>query len=298
MKNYDTFSTCHPLLNFGFFVIVMMMTMCFMHPAYLIISFTAAFIYSVYLNGRRGLRFNFLIALPMMILAALFNPLLVNKGATILAYFPTGNPLTLESIIYGIASAMMFVSVILWFSCYNRIMTSDKFIYLFGRLIPSVSLVFSMVLRFVPKFKTQAAVVANGQKCIGRDMAKGDRKQRLRNGLRMLSILTTWALENGIETADSMRSRGYGLRGRTSFSIFFFDTRDKILAVVMVLALLITFVPIAAGAVHIVYYPLVMMNGSTAAAVLNYISFGILCYMPLLLDLTEDVKWRVLKSKI
>lgn len=294
----DTFSSCHPILNFGFFMIVMMYTMVFLQPFYLGISLLAAFCYSVYLNGLRGLKFNLILALPMIILGTVINPLFNHEGGTILGYFMTGNPLTLESIFYGLASSVMITSVILWFSCYNAIMTSDKFIYLFGRLIPSISLVFSMVLRFVPKFKNQAKIIVNGQKCIGRDPMNGNFKQRLHNGVRVMSILTSWALENGIETADSMRSRGYGLKGRTSFSTFRFDTRDKIIAAAMLLMLVITFVPLATGAVYITYYPFFVMNGSTAVAVLNYIAFGILCFLPLLLDLMEDVKWRVLKSKI
>ena len=294
----DTFSSCHPLLNFAFFIIVMMFTMIFLHPFYLGISLLAAFCYSVYLNGKRGLKFNLLIALPMIILGTIMNPLFNHEGATILGYFFSGNPLTLESIFYGLASATMFTAVILWFSCYNAIMTSDKFIYLFGRLIPSISLVFSMVLRFVPKFKNQAKVIINGQKCIGRDPANGNLKQRLLNGVRIISILTTWALENGIETADSMRSRGYGLKGRTSFSTFRFDTRDRILGAALLVMLVITFAPLAAGTVYISYYPLTVLNAPTALAVLNYIAFGALCFLPLLLDLTEDIKWRVLKSRI
>ena len=39
--------------------------------------------------------------------------------------------------------------------------------------------------------------------------------------------MLTWSLENAIETADSMKSRGYGLPGRTAFSIYRFDDRDK-----------------------------------------------------------------------
>lgn len=294
----DTFSSYHPILNFGFFIIVMAFSMLFLQPVYLGISLAASFCYSIYLNGKKGLLFNLGLALPMIILGTLFNPLFNHEGATILWYFPSGNPLTLESIYYGLASATMIASVIVWFSCYNAIMTSDKFIYLFGRLIPSISLIFSMVLRLVPKFKNQAKVIINGQKCIGRDPMNGNLKQRLQNGTRIISILTTWALENGIETADSMRARGYGLKGRTSFSTFRFDSRDKIAAVIMVLMLVIVFVPIATGTVYITYYPLLIMNEPTAGAVLNYIAFGILCFMPLALDLVEDIKWRVLKSKI
>ena len=68
-------------------------------------------------------------------------------------YLKNGNPLTLESILYGLAAGIMLVSVLNWFSCYQVVMTSDKFIYLFGKVIPAMSLIFSMVLRFVPKFK-------------------------------------------------------------------------------------------------------------------------------------------------
>ncbi|MBQ6811348.1 MAG: energy-coupling factor transporter transmembrane protein EcfT [Firmicutes bacterium] len=294
----DTFSSYHPILNFGFFIIVMMFDMMFLHPYYLGITLAAAFCYSLYLNGKKGLIFSLGLALPMILLGTLFNPLFNHEGATILWYFPSGNPLTLESIYYGLASATMIAAVILWFACYNAIMTSDKFIYIFGRLIPSISLVFSMVLRMVPKFKNQAKVIINGQKCIGRDPMNGNFKQRLQNGVRIISILTTWALENGIETADSMRARGYGLKGRTSFSTYRFDNRDKILAAALLLMLVITFIPIAMGEVFISYYPLVFMNETTALAMVNYIAFGILCFLPLILDLLEDIKWRVLKSKI
>ena len=89
-------------------------------------------------------------------------------------------------------------------------MTSDKFVYLFGRVIPALSLVLSMTLRFVPKFKAQVKIVSSAQRCVGRDVSNGGVLQRARNGLTILSILVTWALENAIETADSMRSRGYG----------------------------------------------------------------------------------------
>ncbi len=38
-----------------------------------------------------------------------------HEGATILAYLPSGNPLTLESIAYGFAAAAMLAAVVLWF---------------------------------------------------------------------------------------------------------------------------------------------------------------------------------------
>lgn len=64
---------------------------------------------------------------------------------------------------------------------------------------------------------------------MGMDVSNGKWFKKVRYALNMVSILVTWALENAIETADSMKSRGYGLKGRTAFSIYRFNRRDKIL---------------------------------------------------------------------
>lgn len=96
-------------------------------------------------------------------------------------------------------------------------MTSDKFVYLFGRIIPALSLVLSMSLRFVPRFTAQIKVISNAQKCVGRDVGSGGLIKRAKQGIKILSILVTWALENAIDTADSMKDRGYGLPGAPPF---------------------------------------------------------------------------------
>jgi energy-coupling factor transport system permease protein len=81
--------------------------MFFMHPVSLIISLTGALTYAIYLSGKKAVRFSLLYMLPMMVMAAVVNPAFNHEGMTILTYLPSGNPLTLESILYGIAAAMM-----------------------------------------------------------------------------------------------------------------------------------------------------------------------------------------------
>jgi energy-coupling factor transport system permease protein len=83
-----------------------------------------------------------------------------------------------------------------------------------------------MTLRFVPRLRAQGKIIADAQHSIGRGIKDGRLLRRAANGMRILSILTTWALENAVETADSMRSRGYGLPGRTAFALYRFDGRD------------------------------------------------------------------------
>ena len=227
MRNKDAFSGYHPTINFLYYALVLLFSMCLMHPVYLAISLTGALAYDIYLKGRKAVRFAVMGLLPMAALAALVNPAFNHEGQTILTYLPGGNPLTLESMLYGVAAAVMLASVVLWFSSYNEVMTSDKFVYLFGRVIPALSLVLSMALRFIPKFRAQMQTVSEAQACIGRDTKNGSVFRRVGNAVKIFSIMVTWSLENAIETADSMRARGYGLPGRTAFSIYRFDDRDK-----------------------------------------------------------------------
>ncbi len=288
----NSFENYHPLVNFYYFSFVIVCSMFFMHPIFLIISLTSAFIYSVVLKGRRALKFNILYMLPLMLITALINPAFNHEGVTILFYLKGGNPITLESIVYGIVAATMFISVIVWFSCYNEIMTSDKFIYLWGRIIPSLSLIFSMVLRFVPKYKAQIKVISNAQKAIGRDVTKGNIIRRARNGIKILSIMVTWALENAIETADSMKARGYGLKGRTSFSNFKFSKRDKIVLFLMIVLSLIVIIGVLMKVNRIRYFPRIKIARNTIFTIIVDISYFLFCVMPIILTVIDEIRWK------
>ena len=294
----DSFSNYNPIVNFIYFTAVIVFSMFFMHPIFQIIAIIAALTYSIILKGRKAIRFNLIYILPLLIFMAIINPLFNHAGATILFYFKSGNPFTLESMIYGIAAAIMFVTVILWFSCYNEIMTSDKIIYIFGNIIPSLSLIFSMVLRFVPRYIEQIQIISNSQKAIGRDMSQGNIIQRAKNGLKILSIMITWALENSIETADSMRARGYGLPGRTSFSIFKFDKRDKIVLGLSLILISIIVFGAFKGENTIRFFPSIKIPEITGFSLLIYISYFLLCMMPIIINIQEAIKWKSIESKI
>ncbi|MWV47183.1 energy-coupling factor transporter transmembrane protein EcfT [Paenibacillus sp. HJL G12] len=294
----DVFSTYHPVVNFAYFTAMLLFSMIFMHPVFQVIALISALAYSVLLKGKSAVKFHTLYMLPLLLFMAVINPAFNHAGVTILFYLKSGNPVTLESILFGAAAACMFVTVIVWFSCYNAVMTSDKFIYLFGKILPSLSLIFSMVLRFVPRYITQMKVISSAQKCIGRDISQGNVVQRARNGIKILSIMTTWALENAIETADSMKSRGYGLRGRTSYSIFRLDRRDRIMLALM--STFIAFVLIGAvmGENTIRFFPSVKMSGITPMSIAVYTAYFLLCMVPVLVTIVEGIKWKFIVSKM
>lgn len=297
MRNRDAFSSCHPVINFLYFALVLVVTMFCLHPAVLGLSLVGGIVYGVYLNGRRGIRFSLTFLLPMMLLTMVVNPAFNHQGVTILTYLPTGNPLTLESMLYGISAAAMLAAVIAWFSCYTAVMTSDKFVYLFGRVIPALSLVLSMTLRFVPRFKAQLHVVSEAQRCVGRDVSDGGLLRRVRNAVTIFSIMVTWALENAIETADSMKSRGYGLPGRTAFSIYRFDRRDKAVLLWLCFCAAVLGVGALTGGLSWRYYPTIKGAPLTPVTGGLLLCWAGLCLTPAAINVHADRVWRGLRCE-
>lgn len=288
----DTFGGYHPAVNVLYFALVTGFAMVFTHPVCLAVSFVCAFSYSVYLNGRKALRFALLFMLPMLLFTALLNPAFNHEGATILTYLPGGNPLTLESILYGLAAGAMMAGVVAWFTCFNAVMTSDKFVYLFGRVIPALSLILAMALRFVPHFKAQIRVILAAQQCIGRNVTDGGLLVKARHGIRILSIMVTWALENAIETADSMKGRGYGLPGRTAFSIFRFDRRDRHALFCILACVSVVIAGAVTGIYHFRYFPTVQGEWTGVGAILVFAAYFALGAMPVIINIKEDLFWK------
>ena len=286
------------MVNLLYFVTVIGYSMFFLHPMFLAVSLVCACGYAVYLNGKKALRMMLWFMLPMVIVTAGLNPMFNHQGATILAYLPNGNPLTLESTLFGIAAAVMLVTVIAWFSCFNVVMTSDKFVYLFGRVIPALSLVLAIALRFVPRFRAQLRVISSAQKGIGRDASNGNLIQKARHGLNILSILVTWALENAIDTADSMKSRGYGLPGRTAFSIFRFTRRDAWAMAYIAACAAVVLIGAAAGAYHFRFFPTIRGQWSGFGTLAVFATYFALAALPLIVNLKEDLTWKRIESTI
>ena len=288
----DEFSRCHPVVNFLYFALVIAFSMCCVHPACLLISLLGAVWYVFLLRGRTGLLRQGKWLIPVTLCAAVLNPAFTHQGVTILGYLPSGNPLTLESILYGFAAAGMLAAVFLWFVCYTDVMTSDKFIYLFGRVIPALSLVLSMTLRFVPRFKTQMRVVAQAQKAMGRGENEKNVRQKVRSAVKVFSIMVPWSLESAIETADSMRSRGYGEKGRTAFSIYRFDDRDKLLLLWLGFCGVYLIAGALAGGLYFQYYPMVLGVTASPIGISFFVVYGLMCLTPVILDVFAARQWK------
>ena len=157
------FARLHPLVDLTFFVLVLAFAMFLSHPAVQLAGLVCAALFALRCTGR-GFGRRMAMLLPLMLLAAVVNPLVSHQGVTVLFRFPSGNACTLESVLYGISAAVRLGTAVLWFMGWNAVMTSDKFVYLFGRILPSLSLTLSMGLRFVPRLLRRTREVAQAQK--------------------------------------------------------------------------------------------------------------------------------------
>ena len=294
----DSFTEYHPFVNFVYFTLVIGFSLALTHPMAQMIAFLCATTYCVSITGRKSVLFLLKFCLPMVLLTAFINPAFNHEGVTILLYFSNGNPLTLESILYGFSAGGMLVTILLWFTSFNRVMTSDKFIYLFGKVIPALSLILSMSLRFVPKFKSQMKVVAEAQRSIGRDVSNGSFWSRTKTAVTIFSIMITWALENAIETADSMKSRGYGQKGRTAFSIYRWEDRDKNTLIWLGLCGMFLISGVILSVFGFRYFPNIRYTAVDIKTIPFYCAYFGLCITPVVLGVKEERKWKVLYSKM
>jgi len=298
MRNKDCFSSYHPITNFIFYILVFWFALIMKHPICLGISLIASIAYWLYLNKKTAMKLLSIFVMPMMLLIVLLNPVFNHQGMTILLYLPSNNPLTLESIINGIAVACITATFIIWFMSYTEIMTSDKFVYIFGRVFPPLSLAVSMILRFIPKFGTHWKTVIDAQKNLGRDIKSGSLFERTKIAFKVLSIMITWSIENSIESASSMKSRGYGTEKRTAFSIYRFDKRDRDMLVWLLFLGFYLLSAIFTKGLYFRYYPNIKGVAINPFTISFFVSYLMLCITPLIVDLKEDRVWKHIQSEI
>ncbi len=294
MKTESGLSLYHPLVSFTYFVAVIAGTLLFIHPIFVMVSLLCAIFAAALINGKKTFFATLGFGVPMFIFIALANPLFNHRGATILFYL-FDNPVTKEAILYGIVSAGMMFAAVIWFTCYNTVVTSDKFIYIFGRILPSIALIVSMTLSLIPRLMAQVKIIADSQRSIGLDWKSGSIKQRIRSGARILSILVSWALEDAVITADSMRARGYGQHKRSTFSIFRFGKKDAKMMALVVLLFAIEIFAYISGRGTMEFYPAIWMPELDWTDIFIYISYIILGILPAVIQIKEDLKWKRLK---
>lgn len=284
------FEACHPAVNLIYFVAVIYGALAFSHPVYLAIGYACAFAYSVWREGKRALVFN-LALLPCIVAFALYYSSYHHFGVTVLRQNFIGNNMTLESLVYGFVLGVSIATVLMWLTCVYAVFSADKVVYLFGRVSPTASLFLAIILRTVPRLKVQAHRIQTARRGIGRGAGQGSAWARVKNAVRIFSMLISWLIGSLATVSDSMRSRGSALRGRTAFSIYRFDDRDRAYVIAMFTCLTLTAMAMLLGRSTTVYAPRILTAPFTALDAIFATGYFLLCTMPLMLDVYTALRF-------
>lgn len=291
------FDSYHPMINLIYFAAAITCTICFKHPIFLAISGICAFLYSVKLGGIKMLLLN-LAFLLMAFGYALRYASYEHFGVTVLTFNMIGNQITLESLVFGFVKGMIFSTVCMWLCCIFMLITSDKIVYLFGRISPKLSLFLSILLRTVPRVKVRAKRIEISREGIGRGIVQGNLWEKFLHLLSLISILVTWTLEDFVESSNSMKSRGYTLRGRTAFSIYRFDNRDRSLVIVFFRCLTVIGMGVLFDQTTMYFDPMLIINPITGISYVFYIAYAFFLLLPLGLQIVGEWRFKRLRNGI
>jgi hypothetical protein len=110
--------------------------------------------------------------------------------------------------------------------------------------------------------------------------------------------VSSWALEGGIVTGDSMRARGYGAARRTSFMIYTMTALDWVLLGLMVALAAVVIVFALMGSTAAEYTPALSVAAVSGNHLIGLIAYCLYLLIPTVLHIKEAIQWHISRSKI
>lgn len=261
------------------------------HPLFLGIACFLLVVVNVMHDGGKALRKWTPMLIGMSLFIILVNPFINSRGTHVFFYF-RGKQVTLEATMYGVTMALMLVMILLMFISFNYILNGNKFLFVFSRFLPKTAFLTMLVIRFVPLLKERFDEIKDVQRVRGMTMADGTIRERMKSGMSMMQILLTWSLEEAIETADSMKARGYGIGKRSPYVPYKMEARDKGWLIGLIGLFMVCLVGGLLGYGKIVIYPelgtlhLYPLDWIMLVALVSLLAF------PLFVEGSERLKWK------
>lgn len=285
------FALLHPAVIFSYFAGVLVACMSTLNPLYVMMTLAGALLLALASVSLSRVLKTVLFFVPMFLVIVGANLFFNQLGETAL-FTLFGHRLSVEALIFSVASGLMLLAVLLWFASYQELMTNDKFLTLFGRALPATSLVVSMIFRFIGQLTHQAREILLAQRVL---FGEGSSRRRAtaKRTARMTSVLMGWSMEQSIETADSMRARGFGSHKRTSYRPYRFGRVDALALTALVTLIVANIVIIFTEANHVMFYPYFDL---TIPPFLHIVCYALLVLFPFIVELGGLRTWFLFPS--
>lgn len=283
----DKFSNFNPKVCFLFFVFAVLLILLNFNPIFLVISLLAGVIYNAMLQGKKAFKMFFAFLLPFTILIGLFNMAFTSYGIDVLFSISNKN-FTAEGLAYGLCQGVMFSSVIVWLSSYSYVLSSDKFMSVFSKLAPNLTLVLTMTLSFIPRLRKNAQEINDARLNVNAGQSK------LKKSLDNFSALVSMTLEESIEVSDTMRARGFN-SSRKPYSKYKFNFNDGVVLIIVLGLSVACIVLNSLDKAEFIFDP---ENKILSFSPIFLILYTLYMFLPVIINISEGIKWHFLKQKI
>lgn len=287
----DGFRGYHPFVQFTYYMATSFLAIYLKHPFFLAVMCLLVIGVNLINDGGKALKRWIPIYVLMGSIIVLLNPFLVSRGTNILFYF-RGKQVTLEAFTYGIVMALSIITIMMMFVSFNLILNGNRFLFLFGRILPRTAFLLMLAIRFVPLLRERLTEINAVQRIKGLSVKHGTIRQRAKSGMAQMQILLTWSMEEAIQTADSMKARGYGSGKKTSYMPYHMDKRDWGWLAVLLCLFAVCIAGGSLGYGKIIIYPelgtlqLYMLDWVLLAAMILLASF------PIISEGREYIRWK------
>ncbi|WP_283679203.1 energy-coupling factor transporter transmembrane component T [Lentilactobacillus sp. Marseille-Q4993] len=296
LKSRLVFEQLNPWVMFTYYILTIAFSMTFIHPIFLGCELLIVILLNVVSKNGKQLVAVLQGSLFMMAFIMIMNPIINNHGTHIIMTIG-GTIITVEAVVYGALMALSLAIVMVVFVSYNKSFTSQKFMYLFSRISPRLTLLTLITIRFVPLFIQRFKNIVTIQATRGIQMTSGSVKHRAKSGMRLLEVLLVNSFYNALQTADSMTARGYASGKRTSYERYRFTLRDFVSLGLLLVGSGICFYSATKGVGRLAIYPTLGKVGLSASGI-GVLGLVILIYsFPIILEAWEWVWWKLSKLK-
>lgn len=179
--------------------------------------------------------FRFSVAIALIII--IFN-LLVNKNGGTRIFIFRDFFITLESFYYSLFMALRLIAIMMTFALGNLIINPDDAFNIISKIFGKSSLVMSLVYRLSFSLINQINSIKDIEFLRGNTF-EGNLYKRIKCYGEVINILFLSSLEDSIELAEAMYSRGYGISKRSSYRNQNFNFRDYVIIVMCIILIIL-----------------------------------------------------------
>lgn len=272
----------HPAASLTYITVLMVLSLILSHPFYLTGLFVVILLAIWAAGGLAAWEGYLKVALLLVVLVMLINPLVNHNGNNVLWYGPDlplfGQlTITMEAISYGAAMGVRLLALVSVFCLFNLIIHPDRFFGLFATFARKSALVVSLATRMLPVMTSAMERIREAQQLRGVDFSTGTLPERAAKNASLFNILLVSSLEDSLQVAEAMHARAFGSGPRSRYRRDIFRPRDVICLACSIFSLGFSVYSLLHGVGSYTYFPELgrLFNGSATLFVLAIVLGGL-----------------------